>query len=191
MAYKPYKPKKEKDIYARYDGKNTKANNYDSGSVKLFGFRSGAVYKMVPAILYYAFMIFYIGTGIYGELSYYKFEPMDYVITVLKYIFFIVWFFSPAIFLSNFKYRESLPLFKKHDAGSSIIGIIIISLFCSFMTMVYKECMSDIYKKSVTAYDSYLKEQREKKQQNTESESVSFNGITYDVNNNKVYLGEA
>ena len=57
MAYKPYKPKKEKDIYARYDGKNTKANNYDSGSVKLFGFRSGAVYKMVPAILYYAFMI--------------------------------------------------------------------------------------------------------------------------------------
>jgi len=39
MAYKPYKPKKEKDIYARYDGKNTKANNYDSGSVKLFGFR--------------------------------------------------------------------------------------------------------------------------------------------------------
>ena len=46
MAYKPYKPKKEKDIYARYDGKNTKANNYDSGSVKLFGFRSGAVYKM-------------------------------------------------------------------------------------------------------------------------------------------------
>ena len=87
MAYKPYKPRKEKDIYARYDGKNTKANNYDNGSVKLFGFRSGAVYKMVPAILYYAFMIFYIGTGIYGELSYYKFEPMDYVITVLKYIF--------------------------------------------------------------------------------------------------------
>ena len=43
MAYKPYKPKKEKDIYARYDVKNTKANNYDSGSVKLFGFRSGAV----------------------------------------------------------------------------------------------------------------------------------------------------
>ena len=51
--------------------------------------------------------------------------------------------------------------------------------------------MSDTYKKSVTAYDSYLKEQREKKQQNTESESVSFNGITYDFNNNKVYLGEA
>ena len=42
MAYKPYKPRKEKDIYARYDGKNIKANNYDSGSVKLFGFRSGA-----------------------------------------------------------------------------------------------------------------------------------------------------
>ena len=40
MAYKPYKPRKEKDIYARYDGKNTKANNYDNGSVKLFGFRS-------------------------------------------------------------------------------------------------------------------------------------------------------
>ena len=58
--------------------------------------------------------------------------------------------------------------------------------------LISYKCLTYIpYKKSVTAYDSYLKEQREKKQQNTEPESVSFNGITYDVNNNKVYLGEA
>ena len=63
MAYKPYKTKKEKDIYG-YDGEYPKPT-ITIVEVKLFGFRSGAVYKMVPAILYYAFMIFYIGTGIF------------------------------------------------------------------------------------------------------------------------------
>ncbi|MFR4319021.1 MAG: hypothetical protein ACLT2Z_06260 [Eubacterium sp.] len=40
--------------------------------IKIFGFRTGAAYKMIPAILYYAFMAFYIVTGIYGELKYYS-----------------------------------------------------------------------------------------------------------------------
>lgn len=160
MAFKPYKVQKSQDIYAKYDKKKQQRNVPDRGSVKLFGFRSGLAYKMIPAILYYAFMLFYIGIGIYGEIKYYEFEPMDIVLMILKYIFFFVWFFSPAIFLSDFKYRDSLPFFKKRNAGSSLIGLIIVSMFCSFMTYVYKDCMSDTYKASVEAYAKVLEDQQ-------------------------------
>lgn len=173
MAYKPYKVQKSQDIYAKYDKKNQKKNTSDGGNVKLFGFRSGLSYKMIPAILYYAFMLFYIGTGIYGEIRYYKFEPMDILLMVLKYIFFIVWFFSPAIFLSDFKYRDSLPFFKKRNIGSSLIGLILVSMFCSFMTYVYKDCMSDTYKASVQAYAKVLEEeQKENEIKNTTTKNV-------------------
>ena len=57
MAYKPYETQKKKIYMLGMMERILKPTNYDSGSVKLFGFRSGAVYKMVPAILYYAFMI--------------------------------------------------------------------------------------------------------------------------------------
>lgn len=133
-------------------------NIKNRGIVKVFGFRSGAVYKMVPAIMYYAFMLFLIVSGIYGEICHYKFENIDYILFGLKYIFFIIWFFSPLIFLSDFKFRDSLPLFKKHSAGASVLGMIIVTIICSSLTMIYKECMSDTYKESVSLYDNYLLE---------------------------------
>lgn len=197
MAYKPYKVQKKSDIYAKYNNKKPDKNTTNSGGVKLFGFRSGIAYKMIPAALYYAFMIFYIGTGIYGEIKYYKFEPIDIVLMILKYIFFFIWFLSPAIFLSDFKYRESLPFFKKRNVGSSIIGIIVVSMFCSFMTYVYKECMSDTYKKSVEAYAKILEEQnntdnKENQQKETVSETEKItidkeSKVFYYFNENKVY----
>lgn len=116
MAYKPFKPQKKQDIYAKYDRMH-KGNDKEESRIKLFGFRSGLAYKMIPAILYYAFALFYIGVGIYGEIQYFKFEPIDIVLMIFKYIFWIILFFSPAIFLSDFKYRESLPFFKKRNAA--------------------------------------------------------------------------
>lgn len=170
MAYKPYKIQRNQDIYAKHDRKRAAANNnpYDGG-VKLFGFRSGVSWKMIPALFYYSLMLLYMGTGIYGELRYYKFEPIDIVIFVLKYIMFFIWFFSPAIFLSDFKFRDKLPFFKKRETGASIIGIILVSMFCSFMIFVYKGVMSDTYYNSVKAYEKKLAEDRKRKQKNNES----------------------
>lgn len=85
---------------------------------------------------------FFIASAIYGELRYYEFETMDYVLMVYKYIFFTILFFSPLIFLSDFKYREKLPLFKKHTAGTSAAGLIIVCLFCYFIAQVNIMCMS-------------------------------------------------
>ena len=117
---------------------------------------------MILAILYYGFMTFYIITGIYGEIKYYTFEPMDVVLFVIKYIFFFILFFSPAIFLSDFKYRDSIPLFKRRTAGASITGLIIIWMFCYLMVNINIYCMSDTWKKSRDDYNRYLIEQREK-----------------------------
>lgn len=193
MAYKPYKVQKKNDIYAKYD-KKKQQKNADYGGVKLFGFRSGISYRMIPAMLYYAFMLFYIGTGIYGEIRYYKFEPVDVVLMIFKYIFFFIWFFSPAIFLSDFKYRDSLPFFKKRNAASSLIGIVLISMFCSFMTFVYKASMSDTYNKSVEDYAKILEEQQKEteiKENVSETEKVTIgrkNDVFYDVDKNIVHM---
>lgn len=187
MAYKPYKVQKQNDIYAKYD-KQKQINQPKDSGVKIFGFRSGIAYKMIPALMYYSFMLFYIGTGIYGEIKYYKFEPIDIVLMILKYIFFFIWFFSPAIFLSDFKYRDSLPFFKKRTAASSLIGLILVSMFCSFMTFVYKASMSDTYNKSVEAYAKVLEEEQKKQNETETKEDVSkTEKVTIDRKNNIFY----
>lgn len=193
MAFKPYKVQKTKDIYAKYDKQKQQKNYASYSGVKLFGFRSGISYKMIPAMLYYAWMLFYVGIGIYGEIKYYKFEPIDMLLMVLKYIFFIIWFFSPAIFLSDFKYRDSLPLFKRRNFASSLIGMILVSMFCFFMTFAYKACMSDTYYKSVQDYEKVLEQEQNKKQTNeniSETEKVTIgrkSDVLYDIDKNIVY----
>lgn len=165
-----------------------------NGGVKIFGFRSGKSYKMIPALLYYAFMAFFIGASVYGELRYYQFEPMDYVLMVYKYIFFAILFFSPLIFLSDFKYREKLPFFKKRTAGSSLIGIIIVWMFCYFMTQVNVLCMSDTWVKSRDAYTEQLKKEQEKEQMSKEKETQekeeTTKGISYNSEKNIVYVSK-
>ena len=162
-----------------------------NGGVKVFGFRSGKSYKMIPALLYYAFMAFFIGASVYGELRYYKFEPMDYVLMVYKYIFFAILFFSPLIFLSDFKYREKLPLFKKHTASTSLIGIIIVWMFCYFMTQVNVLCMSDTWVESRDAYTEKLKnEQQKAMEEQMSKEQETTKSISYNEQKNIVYVSQ-
>lgn len=159
--------------------------------IKVFGFRSGKSYKMIPALLYYAFMAFFIGASVYGELRYYEFETMDYVLMAYKYIFFAILFFSPLIFLSEFKYREKLPLFKKHTTASSLMGIILVGTFCYFMAEVNVLCMSDTWIKSRDAYSKQLRQEQEeaiKKQKEKESETTKK--VSYDFETNVVSIWE-
>lgn len=189
MAYKPFKPNKSQDIYAKYDNKRTAKKSADNNRIKLFGFRSGRAYKMIPAILYYAFALFYVGTGIYGELKYLKFEPIDIVLMIFKYIFWVLIFFSPAIFLSDFKYRDSLPLFKKREIGASLIGLILVWMFCYFMANVNIYCMSDTYKASLEQHSEWLKEQQEKSLQDMKDNETTKQqeSITIDLTETASY----
>lgn len=152
---------------------------------------------MVPAILYYVFAWLYIGMAVFGEVSFLKFTYTDIVLDIFKYIFFAIILFSPIIFLSDFKYVDSLPLFKKRQAGYSIIGLILVWIFCYFMMNVNIYCMSDMYKDSVRNYDAVIQEEQKKledKKKETEtdnSEDITVGDLgkfIYQYEKNTLYL---
>lgn len=163
--------------------------------IKVFGFRSGKSYKMIPALLYYVFMAFFIGSSLYGELRYYEFETIDYVLMVYKYIFFTIIFFSPLIFLSDFKYRDKLPFFKKHTASSSAIGLIIVYMFCYFIAQVNIMCMSDTWVDSKNKYLEQIKQEQEKElkeqmEKETTIQKKTTKKVSYNLEENIVYILE-
>ena len=124
----------------------------DDGKVKIFGFRSGKAYKMILAILYYALALYIVVTSLIGEIRFFSFQPVDVVLVIIKYIFIIVFFFSPLIFLSDFDYVYKIPLFKKKEKSASAIGIIIVLAFCYFMMKLNIYVGSDVYKNSVNEH---------------------------------------
>lgn len=83
--------------------------------------------------------------------------------------------------------------------GSSLIGIIIVWMFCYFMAEVNVLCMSDKWVKSRDAYSEQLKQEQEeafKKQKDkdtgnkTKKESESTKKVSYDVEKNVVNILE-
>ncbi len=124
----------------------------EDGKVKIFGFRSGKSYKMIIAVLYYLIAAFILATSVINEFRYFTFEPIDVVLVIIKYIFVAVFLFSPLIFLSDFNYVNNIPLFKRKEKASSVIGMIIVLSFSYFMIQVNIYCASNVYKASVKEY---------------------------------------
>ena len=153
MAYKPYKVNT-----GEYEYK--KESKYQIERLKLFGFRSGIAWKMIPALFYYVIMGLILYSSIVGEVREFKFEEYDYILLVLKYIFLTVLLYSPAIFLSEFKYNKKIPIFKKDTLISKIIGMAVVVVICLSFIWIYQYCMSSTYKESAEKYYSMKKEQK-------------------------------
>lgn len=184
MSYKPFKQNRGSYYY---DRDNKKESKYDIQRLKLFGFRSGIAWKMIPALFYYAFMILIIGSSILGEIREFKFENIDVFLCVLKYIFIFVIAFSPAIFLSDFEYTKKLPLFKKKTVIGNTLGMLIVIVFSLFMIWTYEYCMSDTYKASSDAYYEEMEsknnerlKQYEESTSDVTTESVTTENTTTD-----------
>lgn len=121
---------------------NTKKNK------SLLGFRTDKVWKKLISISYLAFCvlfaIFAVSMGRKGQITSY-----DYWIDKASYIILAFSLFCPYVFLSDTKFRDKLPLFKKHSAGASTLGLLIVFviLFILFGTVYsahsaeYKEDM--------------------------------------------------
>ncbi|MCR5736458.1 MAG: hypothetical protein K6G64_02265 [Eubacterium sp.] len=174
MAYKPYKPNR---------GLNTKNKNHariDDSPIKLFGFRSGLSYRMIPAMMYYLVVTAVFISSIVNELKHYSFTGADMVLFVSKYLFIGIALFSPAIFLSDFKYVEYLPLFKKKTVSSGLIGLLIVIIFSYFMWNVDLYCMSKEYKESVKAYQTEV--QKDIEQMTLEQETKTDEEISMEEN---------
>lgn len=149
MAYKPFKPNKG-NYYT--DAGNEKDFKNEIRRMKLFGLRTGVAWKMIPALFYYTCMILFLVSCIMGEIREFQFESLDIVLCILKYIFITVLLFSPAIFLSDFKFRDKLPLFKRRTLMGNTLGMLIVIIFSVFMIWTYQYCMSDTYKDSADKY---------------------------------------
>lgn len=93
---------------------------------KLLGFRSNKFWKKSISILYMAFLCL-VAIGTITDFS-----TTDSAYEVISSVQLLILLLSPYIFLSNFKLRNHLPLFKEHQTGHSIAGFIVI-IFLVFL----------------------------------------------------------
>ena len=82
---------------------------------KLLGFRTNKAWKKVLSIIYMVLIGFYI-LGSFTSI-----DSMNDAVNSVQGLLFMI---APYIFLSNFKLRNILPLFKKHKKGLSFLGML-------------------------------------------------------------------
>lgn len=91
---------------------------------KLFGFRSNKWYKKTLSIMYM------IITGLFAIGGISTINSVNDAVTTTGILLGML---APYIFLSNFKYRKYIPLFKKHRAGLSFLGMICVYIIISIV----------------------------------------------------------
>lgn len=98
----------------------------------LLGFRSNKGWKKFLSILYLIFCgmlaLSAFSGGRQGQVTMY-----DYVVDKVWRMTIVLLFLSPYIFLSNTKFRDVLPLFKRRNAGLSFVGMIIVVFAIAFL----------------------------------------------------------
>lgn len=94
---------------------------------KLLGFRSNKTWKMILSVLYLLFcaiiLIYIIFEKRVGKITIYDFGIQKIFELILCFSF-----VTPYIFLSNTKFRDKVPLFRKHSFGASSCGIVLVLL---------------------------------------------------------------
>lgn len=89
----------------------------------LLGFRSRRPWKMVAAFVYYVSWIVFV-VAVLASQSPHIFDARDRLLDVVLGLILAFLTLSPAIFLSDFAYRNRLPFFKHHKAAWSAAGLI-------------------------------------------------------------------
>ncbi len=92
---------------------------------KLFGFRSGKIINKIISVCYMIFCGLYL-LGVLTTEKYANISGSDFIISQICDGLIFVMMITPYIFFSNFKFREKLPLFKKHTVKWNIIGLLIV-----------------------------------------------------------------
>ena len=105
-----------------------KLENEFSNSHKLLGFRTNKLYKKIISITY-LFLVSVFSAGMIVMIE----SRLDALVAAE----FTISSFVPYIFLSDFKLRDKLPLFKKHKAGYSVLGMICVYILIgTFFTLI-------------------------------------------------------
>lgn len=104
---------------------------------RLFGFRSRQPWKMIVASLYYLFAVV-ISIGLIVSRKPYATSGTDVAVEVLSGLLLSLILLSPAFLLSDFGYRDRLPLFKRRKLVWSALGL---ALF--FVLMLVTSALAD------------------------------------------------
>lgn len=95
---------------------------------KLWGFRTNKLWKKIIAVLYYLFCLILIIFSL-NDVPEIKADLYDMIIYKVSTILMSTSYLIPMIFISNFKFKDKIPLLKKKKWWSDVFGFIIIFLF--------------------------------------------------------------
>lgn len=102
---------------------------------KIVGFRSNKMWKKIIASLYYLFCLIYIIQSL-NNVPVIKANIYDMVIHKISAVLMGLSYLLPTIFISNFKFKEKIPLLKKKKWWSDVFGFIIVFLFMFFCSNI-------------------------------------------------------
>ena len=123
---------------------------------KLLGFRSNRLWKKFISVAYFMFCLLLILFTIF-EKRQGKVTIDDFTINKIFESILCLTLITPYIFLSNTKFRDKLPLFKKHSLKSSILGMTLISLIMFTFIGIVNSMHSQEYKNDMKNH-AYIKQ---------------------------------
>ncbi len=109
---------------------------------KLLGFRTNIIWKKIVSIIYLIFCFIYL-LGVIGAEKYVNITNHDFIISQIYDTLIFVIMITPYIFLSNTRFRNILPLFKKHSLGASAIGLIFVTIIIGVISGVIDAAHSE------------------------------------------------
>lgn len=120
---------------------------------KLWGFRSNKLWKKIVAGSYYVFCILLIISFAF-EVPDVKASMYDMVIFKISNILIGFSLLIPFILLSDFKFKEKIPIFNKNKIGYNILGCIIIFLITICSSEVVNIFHTNQYMQRLEAYNT-------------------------------------
>lgn len=129
-------------------GENAQVDSPKRG--RLFGFRSHRIWKMILACAYYALCVL-LFLGVFASVRPYGGNLRDASLDVFSYVAMVLALLSPAILLSDFSYRDRLPLFRQRKVGLSVLGLAAVFLALIVASAAADSMHSESYKRAAAA----------------------------------------
>ena len=120
---------------------------------KIVGFRSNKTWKKIIASLYYLFCLIYIIQSL-NNVPVIKANIYDMVIHKISAFLMGLSYLLPIIFISNFKFKDKIPLLKKKKWWSDVFGFIIVFLFMVFCSNIVTLFHSKYYLQRYEEYNA-------------------------------------
>lgn len=118
---------------------------------RLFGFRSGMLWRSGIALVYYFVCISFLVIAM-STPPLIPAETWDAIVVKLSSFVLFLWMLSPAIFLSDTPLREHLPFFKDHQGMRSLVGLMIVFVAFLYLFMLVEKLHSQAYEEVFREY---------------------------------------